>query len=111
MQLNATGKAKVFKNVRTGRNGQDYVNYASSLSRKNREGQWENASIEMKFKNGESPIFPTGATYLDIEITDGFLTFRKFMGNDEKEHTIFYVMVMEYRYDLPDFTPDDDIPW
>ena len=37
MDVTVKGKAKVFRNERQGRNG-TYVNYATSLSRKNKDG-------------------------------------------------------------------------
>lgn len=118
MKIDITGKAKVFRNERTGRNGQAYVNYATSLARKNQDGEWEHASIEVRFKNGDAPIYPQGVESMDIEIEDGFLTFRKYKTyDDEKTHTLFYIMVMSFRYDVPaaakpwDAITDDDIPW
>ena len=114
MDVTVKGKAKVFRNERQGRNG-TYVNYATSLSRKNKDGGWENASIEVRFRRGYEPVFRD--TNVDIEITDGFLTFRKYKSQDDKEHALFYIMVMEYTQGaasdgyFQDNEDDLDIPW
>ena len=115
MDVTVKGKAKVFRNKRQVRNG-TYVNYATSLSRKNKDGAWENASIEVRFRRGDEPVFRD--TNVDIEITDGFLTFRKYRSQDDKEHALFYIMVMEYTqgaasdvYYQMNEDDADDIPW
>ena len=118
MNIDITGKAKVFRNERTGRNGQQYINYATSLARKNQDGEWEHASIEVRFRNGDAPIYPQGVQSLDIDIRDGFLTFRKYKTyDDDKMHSLFYIMVKEYTYGTQETSTawnaldDDDIPW
>ena len=114
MDVTVKGKAKIFRNERQGRNG-TYVNYATSLSRKNKDGAWENASIEVRFRRGDEPVFRD--TNVDIEIVDGFLTFRKYKSQDDKEHALFYIMVLEYTQGEPsidDFYAAngiDGIPW
>lgn len=113
MNVKVTGKAMIFANEVEGRNG-TFTKYMSSIGKKNDDGSYSNASIEVRFKKDEVPAF-TDREHPDrvkIEIEDGFLTFREFKRSDGSKGKAFYIMVMAYHYQdeapAPAYDFDDD---
>lgn len=79
MSLRITGENYVWKNEKG--------NYSMSVSNKQMDGSWINASIPVQFKKGVELENKT-----KINITDAFLTFWK--GQDGKAN--FKIMVLEF---------------
>lgn len=65
--MNIVGKTKVFKNENNGN-----VYYTTSISNKNREGQYEYMTVDIQLPRGAELENKT-----DIDITNGFLSFYK----------------------------------
>lgn len=115
MNIEASGKAKVFRNEHDGYNGTWY-SYTASISRKDRDGEWENCSIELRFRRNNEPTFQDNKA--DIIIDKGFLTFRNYTDKEGNKRKPLYVMVMDWHYEnaIPDEYRDideglDDLPW
>ena len=117
MNIEASGKAKVFRNEHDGYNGTWY-SYTASISRKDRDGEWENCNIELRFRRNNEPDFKGDTNHTDIIIDKGFLTFRNYTDKDGNKRKPLYVMVMDWHYEnaIPDEYRDideglDDLPW
>lgn len=45
-------KAKIFKQVKTSKNGTNFALYSTMVSNRDMQGNWKNAYISLKFRNG-----------------------------------------------------------
>ena len=107
MNVNFTGRARVFKNERETRSGGTFTSYSTSISRKNLDGEWENAPLEVKFKRDGLPTFGEYQNYVAIIIDNAFLTFRRYVDANEKKHTAFYIMILDWHYEEDDLEPTE----
>ena len=97
------GQARVFRQDREA-GGEKFYSYSATLSQKDKDGEFINASIDLQFKKGDAPEYWTkgkrndGTTYYycDIEVTDGFLTFRKYRDKDGRQITRWICMVLSW---------------
>lgn len=99
MDVRATGKTKVFRNSRQGRDGSTFFTYNASLSKKNQDGSYDHANLEVRFRRGMEPtafVYTGNGESIDIDIKDGFLTFRKYQTQDGQSRSALYIMVMDY---------------
>ncbi|MBO5479587.1 MAG: hypothetical protein J6A63_00150 [Clostridia bacterium] len=69
----------------------DRVSFSTSVAKKNEDGDYDREYYDVIFKNGEAP-YVEESTNFNIDITAGFLTFRK----ANNGHYYSAVMVMEY---------------
>ena len=67
------------------------VSFSTSVAKRNENDEYEHEFYDVIFKNGEAPVVEE-STNFNIDITAGFLTFRK----DKNGHYYSAVMVMEY---------------
>lgn len=65
--------------------------YRTGLSSKKQDGTYDNAYIDVKMPKGTDIEDRT-----KINITKGFLSFYNYKDKDDKQHTIWYVVVQEY---------------
>ena len=65
--------------------------YRASLSTKNVKGDYETGYIDVKM-----PKDTVLENKTKINITKGFLSFYNYTGKDDKQHTIWYIVVQEY---------------
>ena len=65
--------------------------YRAGLSTKNVKGEFEQAYIDIKMPKSTNIENKT-----KINITKGFLSFYNYTGKDDKQHTIWYIVVLEY---------------
>ena len=65
--------------------------YRAGLSSKNKDGKYESAYIDVRMPKGTNIENKT-----KINITKGFLSFYNYTGKDNKQHTIWYIVVQEY---------------
>jgi hypothetical protein len=65
MRIDATGETMIFR-----KEYEDKVFYSTSLGQKKQDGEWENASIDVKFKKGVNLADKT-----KINVTSGWLKF------------------------------------
>ena len=99
MDVRASGRTKVFRNSRTGRDGSTFFTYNASLSKKNQDGTYDHANLEVRFRRGMEPtafVYTGNGESIDIDIKDGFLTFRKYQTQDGQSRSALYIMVMDY---------------
>lgn len=78
-----TGETMIFKNS----NGF----YSTSLSKKNQDGEYVNAYINVSFKKGVKLEDKTR-----INITNGFLTFDSYVNKEGKTITSFKIFVLDF---------------
>ena len=106
-----TGETKVWRNDDKG-----FAQYTTSIGKKNQEGNYDNAYIEVKFKKGVN--IENGTV---INIVKGFLTFRQYE-KDNKRFTIWQIMVLDFDTEYMDAPKepsiedsfaaiDADVPW
>ena len=67
------------------------VHYRAGLSSKKQDDTYAKAYIDIKMPKGTELENKT-----KINITKGFLSFYNYKGKDNKEHTIWYIVVQEY---------------
>ena len=65
--------------------------YRAGLSTKKQDGTYDKAYIDVKLPKGTDIEDRT-----KINITKGFLSFYNYKGKDDKQHTIWYIVVQEY---------------
>lgn len=65
--------------------------YRAGLSTKNKDNQYESGYIDVRMPKGTQLENKT-----KINITKGFLSFYNYKGKDDKQHTIWYIVVQEY---------------
>ena len=90
-----TGETKVWRNDDKG-----FAQYTTSIGKKNQEGNYDNAYIEVKFKKGVN--IENGTV---INIAKGFLTFRQYE-KDNKKFTVWQIMVLDFDTEYM----DSDVP-
>ena len=66
--------------------------YRAGLSTKKQDGSYDNAYIDVRMPKGTNIENKT-----KINITKGFLSFYNYKDKDDKQHTIWYIVVMEYK--------------
>lgn len=76
----------IFKKEENGK-----VHYRAGLSSKNVKGEYESGYIDVRMPKDTQIENKT-----KINITKGFLSFYNYTGKDDKQHTIWYVVVQEY---------------
>lgn len=99
-----SGQARVFRQEREGGRDGKFFSYSATLSQKDKDGEYINASIDMQFKGGDAPEYwskgkrsdGTAYYYCDIEVTRGFLTFRKYKDKDGRTITRWICMVLSW---------------
>ena len=67
------------------------VHYRAGLSTKKQDGSYDKAYIDVRMPKGTNI-----ANQTKINITKGFLSFYNYKGKDEKNHTIWYIVVQEF---------------
>ena len=67
------------------------IHYRAGLSSKNVKGEYESAYIDVRMPKDTEIENKT-----QINITKGFLSFYNYKSKDEKQHTIWYIVVQEY---------------
>ena len=67
------------------------VHYRAGLSTKNVKGEYESGYIDVRMPKDTQLENKT-----KININKGFLSFYNYTGKDDKQHTIWYVVVQEY---------------
>lgn len=103
------GQTRVFRQERQSTmtqpdGGNKFYSYSATLSQKDKDGEFINASIDLQFKKGDAPEYwtkgkrsdGTAYYYCDIEVTDGFLTFRKYRDKDGRQITRWICMVLSW---------------
>lgn len=75
---------KVYKQVKTNTNGQNYAIYSTQVSSKDKAGNWKSAYVTLKFRNGVDVANKTV-----IQIKNGFMTFNSNATNGEKYPYVF----------------------
>lgn len=68
--------------------------YRAGLSSKKQDGSYDKAYIDVRMPKGTELENKT-----KINITKGFLSFYNYKGKDDKQHTIWYIVVQEYTTD------------
>ena len=76
----------IFKKEENGK-----IHYRAGLSTKNVKGEYESGYIDVRMPKDTQIENKT-----KINITKGFLSFYNYTGKDDKQHTIWYVVVQEY---------------
>ncbi len=76
--------------------------YRAGLSSKKQDGTYDNAYIDVRMPKGTDIEDRT-----KINITKGFLSFYNYKDKDDKQHTIWYVVVQEYN--KQEETKDDEV--
>ena len=97
------GQARVFRQERKGPDG-EFFTYSATISQKDGSGDYMNASLDLQFKKGDAPDYwergkradGTYYYYCDIEVMDGFLTFRKYRDKDGRSITRWICMVLKW---------------
>ena len=97
LKTNLTGTTMVFRNDDKG-----FAIYTTTLGNKNKDGDWENASIELKFKKGIEL-----ENRAKINVLNGFLTFRTYI-KDEKKKYVLYLFIMEFEEEGAESEPTPD---
>ncbi len=82
LKVNVTGETMIFR-----KDYEKWVSYSTTLGQKAKDGAYENAYIDVRFK-GETDI----PNKTKVEITNGWLKFRK----DKENKTALYLFVNEY---------------
>ena len=96
------------KGLKVWRNDEgQYPRYSYTISRKNKDGEWENCYQTIKFKKDVSVANGT-----DIKVEKAFFSFD--VGKDGKKYP--YLMVTEFTpiggmIDIPDSVADDEVPF
>ena len=67
------------------------VHYRAGLSSKKQDGNYDSAYIDVRM-----PKDTVLENKTKISITKGFLSFYNYTGKDDKQHTIWYIVVLEY---------------
>ena len=67
------------------------IHYRTGLSTKKQDGSYDIAYIDVKMPKGTELENKT-----KITITNGFLSFYNYTGKDNKQHTIWYIVVLDY---------------
>lgn len=67
------------------------VHYRAGLSTKKQDGTYDKGYIDVRMPKDTQLENKT-----KINITKGFLSFYNYTGKDDKQHTIWYVVVQEY---------------
>lgn len=67
------------------------VHYRAGLSSKKQDGTYDKGYIDVRMPKDTQIENKT-----KINITKGFLSFYNYTGKDDKQHTIWYVVVQEY---------------
>ena len=82
------GKTNIFIEDVTTKNGEIFHRYTTSISGKDKAGNYENKSIDVRFAGKNFPaekLAKLDATnYYVVDIVDGFISVRK--GKDEKKY-------------------------
>ena len=78
--------------VKEDENGKKH--YRAGLSSKKQDGNYDSAYIDVRMPKDTEIENKT-----KINITKGFLSFYNYKGKDEKQHTIWYIVVQEYTTD------------
>lgn len=94
-----TGTGRVFRNERKNASGEVFHTYSIGFGSKKKDGTYDNASMDVRFMKDDVPttwISTQTATYAEIEITHGFLTFRQYDTNDGRKMTRWLVQVIEW---------------
>ena len=86
--MNITSRNVIY--VKKDENGKKH--YRARISRKNENGEYENGYIDVRMPKGTELENKT-----KIEITKGFLSFYNYTDKDNKPHTIWYIVVQEYK--------------
>ena len=68
--------------------------YRAGLSTKKQDGSYDNAYIDVRMPKRTNIENKT-----KINITKGFLSFYNYKDKDDKQHTIWYIVVQEYTTD------------
>ena len=69
--------------------------YRAGLSSKNKDGEYESGYIDVRMPKDTMLENKT-----KINITKGFLSFYNYKDNQDKTHTIWYIVVQEYTTEL-----------
>lgn len=87
--------------------------YRASLSTKNVKGEYESGYIDVRMPKGTQLENKT-----KINITKGFLSFYNYKDKEDKQHTIWYIVVQEFTqekqeiYEVESFKAEDlDLPF
>ena len=85
--MNITSKdTMIFKKEHEGK-----IYYRAGLSRKKQDGSYEKGYIDVKLPKDVELDNQT-----KIDITKGFLSFYNYKDKEDKQHTIWYIVVQEY---------------
>ena len=107
-----TGETKIFR-----KDDKGFPTYSTSFGKKNTEGTYDNAYMEVRLKKGVE--IENGTV---INIVKSFLTFRQYENKDGKKVTIWQIMVLDFDTEYMD-TPsepsiednfaaiNEDVPW
>ena len=75
--------------VKEDKNGKKH--YRARVSRKNQNNEYENGYIDIRLPKDTELENKT-----KIDITKGFLSFYNYKDKEDKQHTIWYIVVQEY---------------
>ena len=96
---NVTGKMKVFRKELCWTNNEGKVEtrvvYSTTISSKDKDGKYVNGYMDVKFPNKEpkdKDITKTDYEFIDIDISDGFLSTRK-----TKDNLRFEIVVLKWK--------------
>lgn len=107
--LNAkfTGKTRIFRKDKDGKNG-SYPTYSTTVSKKNMDGEYENAWLEVHFKRGVELQNKT-----DIVLKDAWLTFRQYENKNGYTQSVFGIFVNDFESEAPEGFEDvaKDMPF
>lgn len=75
---------KVYKQIKTATNGNNYPIYSTQVSSKDKAGNWKSAYVTLRFKNGVD--VPNKSV---IKIKQGFISFNPNVANGAKYPFVF----------------------
>ena len=135
MRTTVSDKVRIFAKQMQGQNG-PYTSYSTTMSKKKQDGSWENGRMYVEFQNGTPIPENIGDKGVEIEVVNGWLTFRNYQATAGGQpmvdrngkpviRTAFGVHIKEWRYpqgaaapqvqaaSLPDSfaIAEDDVPW
>lgn len=93
-----TGTGRVFRNERKAANGESFYTYSIGFGSKRKDGGYDNAAMDVRFMRDDLPqtwITTPDSTYAEIEIEDGFLTFRQYE-KDGKKFTRWLCQIIKW---------------
>ena len=96
LKTSITGETMIFKN--------DKGFYSTTISKKNKDGEYENAYIPVSFKKGVEL-----ENRDRINVTNGFLTFDSYTDKEGKTRTNLKIFVLDFEGGNKKASENDDI--